>query len=144
MTAPYVGAMSRPEPIRRWTVAWVGGAVIGIANGVLREATYGRRVSESSAHRLSGATGVLAFAAYFAALQRRWPLPTAHAAWTVGRRWLVLTVAFELGFGRAVAGQSWRELLADYDLAHGRTWPLVLAWIGVGPAATRALDPRGG
>jgi hypothetical protein len=37
--------------------------------------------------------------------------------------------------------------LVDYDVAHGRTWPLVLAWIAVGPAAAREIDefspPRG-
>jgi hypothetical protein len=53
--------------------------------------------------------------------------------------WLALTVAFEFGFGRLVAKQSWDELLADYDVAEGRTWPFVLAWIAAGPAAVRAL-----
>jgi hypothetical protein len=28
--------------IAPWTAAWLGGAVIGIANGVAREATYGK------------------------------------------------------------------------------------------------------
>jgi hypothetical protein len=30
------------------------------------------------------------------------------------------------------------ELLADYDLRKGRLWPLVLAWIVLGPAVVRA------
>ena len=126
-----------------WTAAWPGGAVIGVANGVLREATYGRRVDESAAHLISGATAVAAFAAYFAALQRRRPIATPAEARAIGGMWLALTVAFEFGFGRAVAKQSWDELLADYDLAHGRIWPLVLAWIAAGPAVTRAVtSPR--
>ena len=45
----------------------------------------------------------------------------------VGAAWLSLTVAFEFGFGRAVAKQSWEELLADYNVSQGRTWPFVLA-----------------
>jgi len=52
--------MSGSAPAR-WLLAWPGGAVIGVANGVLREATYGRRLPERAAHQLSGATAVAAF-----------------------------------------------------------------------------------
>jgi len=38
----------------------------------------------------------------------------------VGASWLVMTVGFELGFGRLVAKQSWEELLAGYDVTRGR------------------------
>ena len=55
----------------RWLFAWPGGAVIGVANGVLREATYGRRVSERAAHQLSGVTAIAAFGFYFSALDAR-------------------------------------------------------------------------
>jgi hypothetical protein len=72
------------------------------------------------------------------ALQRRWPLRTHSEAVRVGTAWVALTVAFEFSFGRLVARQSWEELLRDYDLAHGRTWPLVLAWIAAGPAVVSA------
>jgi hypothetical protein len=27
--------------LKRWLAAWLGGALIGIANGIAREATYG-------------------------------------------------------------------------------------------------------
>lgn len=61
----------------------------------------------------------------------------------IGTAWLGLTVAFEFAFGRLVAKQSWRDLLADYNLAADRMWPLVLAWIGAGPTVVRKL-PNGG
>jgi hypothetical protein len=125
-----------------WLTAWLGGVVIGVANGVLREATYGKRLSEGWAHQVSGLSAVGAFAFYFRLLQRRWPIPSARDALRIGLAWLVLTVGFEFGFGRLVAKQSWDELLADYDLPHGRTWPLVLAWIAAGPAVTRAVERR--
>jgi hypothetical protein len=127
------------SPRRAWTVAWLGGVVIGVGNGVLRQAAYADRLGERAAHNVSGLTGVTAFAAYFAWLQRRWPLPDGRTARAVGRQWLALTVAFEFGFGRLVAKQSWAELLADYDVAAGRTWPFVLAWIAAGPEVTRRL-----
>jgi len=125
----------------RWLLAWAGGAAIGTANGVLREATYGKRLSEQAAHHVPGVTAVLAFGLYFSALQRRWPLGNDAEASRVGAAWLALTVGFEFGFGRLVAKQSWDELLEDYDIAHGRTWPLVLAWITAGPAVARRLHP---
>jgi hypothetical protein len=127
---------------RRWLLAWPGAALIGVANGVLREVTYGRRMSERAAHQLSGVTAVAAFAGYFSALDARWPLRDTREAVEVGMGWLALTVAFEFGFGRLVAKQSWDELLADYDVAEGRAWPFVLAWIGAGPALVRALRAR--
>jgi hypothetical protein len=120
----------------------MGGAVIGVANGVAREASYGRVTSARTAHNLSGLTGVGAFAFYFAALDRRWPLATRRDAAAVGAAWTAMTIAFEFGFGRAVAKRSWTELLADYDVAEGRTWPFVLAWIAVGPAMVRDLRRR--
>ena len=77
--------------------------------------------------------------AYFWVLESRWPLPPSRAAYEIGGAWVAMTVAFEFGFGRLVEGQSWREMLAAYNLAEGRLWPLVLAWIAVGPAAVRGL-----
>ena len=60
----------------------------------------------------------------------------------MGAGWLALTGAFEFAFGRLVAKQSWEDLLADYDVTVGRTWPFVLAWIAAGPAVVRALRAR--
>lgn len=134
--------MAEPHILSRWLVAWTGGAVIAIANGVVREATFGRLVRERTAHQLSGLALVSAFAAYFSALQRRWPIPSRSEALRIGGAWLGLTVGFELSFGRRVAKLSWRELLADYNLRRGRTWPLVLAWVAVGPEVTRRLSRR--
>jgi hypothetical protein len=85
-----------------WIGAWPGGALIGIANGIAREASYGKRVDEQTAHRLSGLSGI---GAYFWLLQRRWPLPSRATALKVGGAWALVTVAFEFGFGRLVAKQ---------------------------------------
>jgi hypothetical protein len=51
----------------------------------------------------------------------------------IGALWLVLTLAFEFMLGRFVSGLSWREMLAEYDLASGRLWALVPLWIAVAP-----------
>jgi hypothetical protein len=43
----------------------------------------------------------------------------------VGVIWLVLTLAFEFGFGHYLAHHPWSELLAEYDVTRGRIWILV-------------------
>ena len=83
-------------------------------------------MSEHTAHQLSALPGVGAFAAYFWLLQRHWPIPSTREALKIGGVWFGLTVAFEFSFGRLVAKRAWEELITDYNLAEGRTWPLVL------------------
>ncbi|MEW6447103.1 MAG: hypothetical protein AB1426_03305, partial [Bacillota bacterium] len=51
----------------------------------------------------------------------------------IGLIWLVLTVAFEFGFGHFVMGHSWSRLLHDYNLLKGRLWVLVLLWVAIAP-----------
>jgi hypothetical protein len=124
---------------RRWSAAWLGGTVLAIANGVVRELGYAGRVGDLAAHQISTATFLALFAAYFAALERRWPIATTRRALEIGATWVVLTVAFEFGFGHWVDGKSWAELLENYDLTSGHLFLLVLAWVGIGPAVVRAL-----
>ena len=120
---------------RRWTLAWLGGP----ANGAARDLAYGKRVGDLAAHQVSTASAIALFGIYFIWLDRRWPLPTAGAAYEVGGTWLVLTVLFEFGFGRYVAGREWAELVADYDFTKGRVWALIPLWVAIGPASARAL-----
>jgi hypothetical protein len=75
-------------------------------------------------------------------LNRRWPIPTTRQALEIGAAWGVLTVAFEFGFGHYVAGESWAELLAAYDVTDGEVWILIPLWMAAGPATVSALDGR--
>jgi hypothetical protein len=120
-------------------VAWLGGPVIGIANGTAREKLYKDRVGDLTAHQISTATALALFSAYFWELERRRPIPTRATAAQIGATWGVLTIAFEFGFGHYVAGESWEDLLADYNLTRGRLWGLIPLWMIVGPATIRAL-----
>jgi hypothetical protein len=123
-------------------IAWIGAAAIGVANGLLRETTYGKRLDESDANQLSALTAVAAFTAYLWRLHRRWPISGSGEALRIGGAWLVLTVAFEFTFGRLVAKKSWRELAGEYNLAKGRAWPVVLVWLATGPAVVHKLQRR--
>jgi hypothetical protein len=109
-----------------------------------REATYGRRLGQRTANQISALSGIGVFTVFFWRLQRRWPIAKNAEALRIGAAWLVLTVAFEFGFGRWAAKKPWRSLLDEYDLRKGRAWPLVLAWIATGPAVVRGLQRKSG
>ena len=67
-----------------WLLAWLGGPLIGIANGTLREVAYKDRVGELTAHQISTGSAIALFAAYFELLARRRPLASTHEALEVG------------------------------------------------------------
>ena len=100
------GASSARASGVAWTIAWFGGAVIGIVNGATRELVYRDRVGELTAHQISTAVALALFAVYFMALQRRWPLPSRRCALQVGALWVALTLVFEFGFGHWVDQQE--------------------------------------
>ncbi len=120
----------------RWVAGWSGAALIGMVNGVAREAVLVGRTSELRAHQISTLTLVTALCAYTHWLQRRVPLPTTGTAVGVGIGWAALTVGFEFALGRS-RGLSLAEAAADYDIRRGRLWPLVLLTMAVAPAVSR-------
>ena len=126
----------------RYLLAWPLLALVAILNGTLRVTTYGRFIPELAAHQVSTLTAMLAFGAIVWMMHRRWPIRTAAEAWLIGACWLVMTVAFEFGFGHFIAGHSWERLLADYDLMRGRIWPLLLAWTTALPFLVFRLASR--
>ena len=63
------------------------------------------------------------------------------AAWRVGAFWAALTVAFEFLAGPYLLRSSWPKLLADYNVAQGRIWLLVLITTFVAPALVYQFHP---
>src|SRR3972149_379025 len=117
----------------KYVLAWIPMVLIAIANGALREATYGKLMSELQAHQISTLSGLLLFSAYIWIVIRTWRPDTSKQAITVGLIWLVLTVAFEFLFGHYVVGHPWSKLLYDYNVFSGRVWVVVLIWVTVAP-----------
>lgn len=143
--------MAQPRPgrspaadtrLRPWLLAWLGLPVLGIANGLIRDATYKQVLSEPSAHQLSTATLLMLMTAYIWTLERHWPIPTSRSALGIGGSWALLTILFELGFGHYVVGDSWSSLLQAYNLADGRVWAAVPLWTLLGPEVIRRLRGR--
>jgi hypothetical protein len=106
---------------------------IAIANGALRQLTYGKVMPELRAHQLSTAIGSVLIGLFVYAVIRIWPPSTAKQALAIGLIWLSLTVIFEFVFGRLVMRRPWALLLNDYNLVAGRVWVLFLAWLALSP-----------
>ena len=130
--------------LARYLLVWLLLAIVGITNGIIRQATYGKSVSDLVAHQISTGTAILASGAVVWLVNRAWPIESPAQAWSIGVCWLILTVAFEFGFGHYVAGHSWERLLADYNIVSGRVWSLFLVWIAVMPYVVFKLASRAG
>ncbi len=61
----------------------------------------------------------------------------------VGTVWLVLTVVFEVVFGRFVLGLSWERIAADYNLLQGGLMPVGLLVLFVSPLMASKLQKPG-
>lgn len=117
----------------KYLIAWVPMVFIAIANGLIREKFFAKRLKELNAHHASTATLVILFGIYILIIFRIWKPNSAQQAFDIGLFWLVLTVVFEFLFGHYVAGHSWGRLLNDYNIFEGRVWIIVLIWITLAP-----------
>lgn len=117
----------------RYLLAWFPMILIAVANGALREAWLVPRFGEHAARQLSTLLLTALFAVYIGIVTRIWRIISRGQAIAVGALWLGLTLVFEFALGRVVSGLSWREMIAEYDLAAGRLWALVPLWVAVAP-----------
>ncbi|NJD25432.1 MAG: hypothetical protein FIB06_08490 [Betaproteobacteria bacterium] len=123
----------------RLLFAWLVMLLVSVLNGIARDVGYGQGLDPLRAHQLSTLYGMTLLGVVIAVYARRWPFPSVASAWRAGLLWLALTVAFEFLFFHYITGHAWAELRANYDLAAGRLWPLLLLWIAVAPACFRWL-----
>jgi len=117
----------------KFILAWVPLVFIAIANAMLRENVFTKRLDELQAHQASSATGVLLFGIYIWVIIHIWKPESAVQAVAIGLIWLGLTVAFEFFFGHYVVGHPWSRLFHDYNLFAGRVWIILLIWVTLAP-----------
>ena len=125
--------------MKRWITAWIGGPVLGILNGAVRDLGYEDALGEKAAHAISTGTLLALLGGYMWLLERRWPLGSRREALTVGTAWAGLTVVFESTFGHWVEGESWSEILGHYDITD-EAWLVVPAAMVVLPELLRQLS----
>lgn len=124
------------------TGMWLLLCVTAVAAGAAREKLLTPRLGELRAHQV-GTLGLIPVMFGLTCLWLRLA-GLEDSTWLaeVGRYWLVLTVAFEFGFGLLVMRHPLRRLLADYNLLRGRLWTVFLAALTLSPpVAGRLLSP---
>ena len=126
-------ASAKGSAVLRYLLAWLVMLLVAMINGGMRDLVYGRQLPDLLANQLSCLSGMILLGAVICYYVGRWRLASARQALLIGVFWLALTVAFESLFFHYVVGHPWSELLANYDIVHGRLWPVVLLWIAVAP-----------
>jgi hypothetical protein len=106
-------------PWFRALLVWLVIIVAESVHGTLRTMHLAPAIGDLQARRVGVLIGTalvfviaLGFARWIGA-QSRWQLLG------IGALWVALTVAFEVGLGRAVLHFDWTRILADYDLSRG-------------------------
>ena len=110
----------------RAILIWLVLSVLAVLNGMARNSLITPRIGEHGGHVAS--TIILCTVIFAVTLiSIRWMGPEGRgSAWLIGIVWVVLTVSFEFLAGHYLFGSEWSKLLADYNLAEGRIWLLVL------------------
>ncbi len=126
----------------RYIVAWFPMLALAIANGALRQLTFGRHMPELRAHQLSTLVGSLLIGSFIWFIIRRWPPSSRRHARAIGLVWVSLTIAFEFAMGRLLMHRPWQQLFQDYNVAAGRVWLLFLAWLALAPSIFYTLQRK--
>jgi hypothetical protein len=112
----------------KYSLLWLGLALLGVINGILRNALYSDILGELSAHQVSTIVLMILIGLYTWLFSLIWKPENAVQAFLIGLIWFILTVLFEFVFGHYVIGHPWSSLLYDYNIIQGRIWSLVLIW----------------
>jgi hypothetical protein len=122
--------------LTRGFLVWLLLMAAEVAHGVVRAVFLVPVVGDFPSRQIGVFTGTI-INATIGWLSIRWIRPArASDAIKVGLQWALLTIAFELIFGRLVANASWPRLLSDYDLRRGGLLGLGLLALAFIPLAT--------
>lgn len=105
---------------------WLLILVCAVLNGGLREAVLLPNLGKPLALVFSGILLSLCIVAVSLLFVHSLGKMSDAQALQLGLFWLLLTLAFEFGFGRLVQHRSWQQLLEAYTFKDGNIWPLVL------------------
>lgn len=117
---------------------WLVILVCAVANGALRESVLIPHLGKAPGFLLSGVLlSALILVITFLAL----PWLGVHRPAQligIGVFWLVLTLVFELSFGR-FQGKPWATILEAYTFKDGNIWPVVLLVTAAAPYVAARL-----
>jgi len=107
-----------PFRLTRAVAIWLMLVAVESIHGLMRRLLLEPHFGDLPARQLSVFTGtVLIILVFWFTLKWLGPQPEWRW-WEVGFLWLTLTLAFEIGLGRA-AGMSWDRIASDFDPRRG-------------------------
>jgi len=119
--------------MRRSLVVWVVMLVVASVNGAIREALLIPAIGLIAGRAIS-TIALCLFVLLLTWLTIGWIAPrSSRDAWIVGGLWVALTLGFEFLAGHFLFGDSWSQLLEEYNVFRGRIWVLVLLTIALAP-----------
>ena len=126
--------MRTPDRVAlRAAAVWLLLMAAEVVHGTVRTLWVAPHVGDFRARQVAVASGS-ALVLLIATATARWLAagrPATQIA--IGLSWVGLTLLFELGIGRFVAGYSWERLAEDYDVLNGGILPFGLAVMAVAP-----------
>lgn len=135
-------SINRSQVLIRGFAAWLLLIVAEIVHGILRAITLVPLVGAFRSNQIGVFTGsaIILVIAYFTI---RWVgAKRTSELLLVGFIWLVLTVAFEVLFGRFVMDLSWERIGSDYNIFKGGLMPLGLLALFFSPMIATKMRSR--
>ena len=125
--------------VLRGVAVWVCLIIVEVSHGIARTLFLAPVIGDFRARQVAVFTGsflIVIVATLFIGWLR--PANIREAA-CVGIVWLVLTLTFEIAFGRYVAHASWTRIASDYDLPRGGLLPIGLSVLTGAPLIAAKL-----
>ena len=126
----------------RALLVWLVLMGVEFCHGALRTLFLSPMLGDYAARQVSVLTGsiLIVFIAYIFIYWIR--AGSAVSQMAVGVLWLVLTIAFEAGFGHYVFKLPWEAVLEDFNLLRGCLMPLGLVVLTLSPMIATRLRER--
>jgi hypothetical protein len=131
----------------RAALVWLVLVIAETVHGIARTVWLAPVVGDFRARQIAVFSGSVLIVLIVTLTIRWMQVSTRPRLIAVGILWVVLTVGFEIGVGRWIAGYPWDRLASDYKLREGGLLPIGLLVMALSPwLATRmrgcATSPR--
>jgi hypothetical protein len=112
----------------KYFLLWLPMIFIAIINVAARDLWYKKYISELTARQISTLSLIILLGFYILFVIKKYPPQSGIQSLYLGLFRLVLTLGFEFGFG-LFRGNSWTQLLDEYNIMKGHIWLLIPIWI---------------
>jgi hypothetical protein len=123
----------RKKQLVRAFAVWLVLIVAEILHGIARRIFLVPHAGEFRSNQIGVFTGSVIILVIALAFVRWIGATRTTELLAVGGLWLMLTLAFEIAFGRIVVGASWERLAADYNVPEGGLLPFGMLVLMLSP-----------